>query len=302
MTCILFTKTRIYTDTLHMNEVGEQFHSLTKVKEFKEPIRIRWNALETEPVSDDYNAESFVDTIHGYTCSGNNLIADRFIDNVMKDAASELAKVDPHVKKGEMLKEMVKHDVAVNLNGLLDVYKLIVSSGFVNGSTHGTIIMIGEKACYTWELSSRHAFLGRISRDNPSSYGTGAPYASKVYFTTGDALRAMYTAFWYNDDLSGGMIDIWEMPTVEVPELRRVGVCNHRSLLEIKEILATPVNPENPISPDLVSNDIFSAKMEAIAKISEQVGYDRGAGLIKDPMNRGAKPVKKSTAKPRKSK
>lgn len=311
MTCILITETHIYTDTLHKNEAGEEFHSLTKVKKLKEPVRVKWTALESEPVTEDFNSPSFVDTIHGYTCSGNNFIADLFIDKLVKDAIKELARADLEVKSDGMLKVMIEHGVEVKLNRLLNIYKLIVSLGFVNAATHGTIVLIGEKACYPLEITSRHAFLGKISRDNPTSYGTGATYASKVNFTTGDPVLSMYTAFWYDSDASGGMIDIWEMPTEEVPKLRRVGVCNQRSLVEIREIIVAPTGPDNIRHPDLISTSIFLKKMKDAAKLGEQVGYARGVGSLKDPMKRAVKtrgkpssttrvkqPAKTNTSKP----
>lgn len=265
MTCILITRSAIYTDTLHMGETDEVFHSLTKVKPMRDIARVKWTALESEPVSDESNCASFVDNIHGYTCSGNNKIADLFIKSLFGEASSAATLANPNVKLGGLLKTMLAHDLAVNLNDTLEFYKAVAVAGFVNAATHGTVVLIGEKACYGFELTSRGAYVGRISRDNPVSYGTGAAYASKVLYTTGDPLLAMYTAMWYDDDSTGGMIDIWQMPTVEVPVLCRIGVCNHRSLIQIKEILAAPVT-DDPLHPDLVSAEAMTRHLKAAAK------------------------------------
>jgi hypothetical protein len=293
MTCILFTQKRIYTDTLHINEAGEEFHSLNKVKCLRAGIPVNWTPMANRPVSEESNVEAFTDVIHGYTCSGNNVVANRFIDSLGNELKSVVRAYDPHAKDNatDVVRVATENNLAASLNALVNLYEFVALAGFVNSANMATIILIGEKACYAVEFDSRTAELGRLSRDNPTSYGTGAPYASKMLFTSGDPLLALYTAMWYDSNQTGGMIDIWEMPTVEKPVLRRVGACNRRSLADLRDIIISPILPDNPLPPDLVANDLFEEKLEALAELAEQVGYDRGAGKINDPKNRAAKAI-----------
>lgn len=276
MTCILFTKTHVYTDTLHLDDGGEAFHSLTKIKKLKEPLRVKWTNLESEPISDSSNAASFVDIIHGYTCTGNNLVADRLIDHVIAGAIAVLDEKAIKVKSGEMVKAMEEHQLSVDLNSIRSVYRIIVQGAFVNAITEATVILIGEKACYSIDIGTKRVTVGKIPRDNPTTYGSGGSYASKVYYTTNDPLRAMYTALWYNHEMTGGMIDIWNLPTPEEPHLYRTGVCNQRSLYEIKELLAQPVDPQNPMTADLISSDAIAKKIITVAQTAMEMGYIRG--------------------------
>lgn len=291
MTCLLFTHRRIYTDTLHINEAGEEFHSLNKIKVVKAKIPISWTPLEDQPLSEDSNPPAFTDMIHGYTCSGSNVVTNRFIEILGNELRSVVSAYDPHAKDSpaELVEIAIANNLTASLSNLFLLYKFVSKAGFVNSANMATVILIGEKACYAVEFDQRRPELGRLSRDNPTSYGTGAPYASKALFLTKDPILAMYNAMWHDSDQTGGMIDVWEMPTVEMPELRRAGACNRRTLLEIRDILVAPINPDDPLRPDLISNEIFSAKLETVAEISEQVGYDRGAGKLEDPQNRAAK-------------
>lgn len=303
MTTILITSTRIYTDSNHFasNIKDESFHSLTKIKKLKEPAWVKWTPVEERKVDDDINCPAFVDQIHGYTVTGNNKIADLMIkrlevmatNSVMDAAKAVLDETDD--SKFELIPP---ETYSADLNVLYTIYQGIADFGYVNNSTNTSIILIGEKACYNFTTYIDGVGLGIVKRDNPTAYGSGAEYASKFHYVTGDPIRAVYNAMWYDSEQTGGMIDIWHLPTEEDPRLYREGVCNARPLREIKGLIHGPHDPDKnePMMPDLISYEIHCKVTDESVKLAEQTGYDRGIGKLEDPQNRRAKALEAQRA------
>jgi hypothetical protein len=293
MSTVLITGSEIYTDTQHFaGDSNEKFFSLTKVKTLRDPILVRWEPLKDEKVDEDVNCEAFLDRIHGWTGTGSNKIAlilfDR-LETLSKGAIEKANAAKPDESKGEVVGDPLPPEaMAADLNLLQKVYQGVVDGGFAVGQSYANVILIGEKACYTFQIFGDGCTVGLIRRDNPSAYGTGGTYASKMLFVTGDPIKAMWAAMWHDDKQTGGMIDIWHLPTERDPRLYRAGVCNARPLKEIKDLVHSAAIPDEPMTPDLITYESHLDKLGFVAEKSEQVGYDRATGKLPDPKNRAA--------------
>jgi hypothetical protein len=292
MSTVLITGSEIYTDTQHFaGDSNEKFSSMTKVKTLREPILVRWEPIKDEKIDEDANCEAFMDRIHGWTGTGNTKIALLFFDRLEALKTEAFVKVDamkPDPEKGEVAGDLIPPEAyAASLNLLQIVYQGVVDLGFVIGQSYANIILIGEKACYTFQIFGDGCTVGIVRRDNPAAYGTGGTYASKMLFVTGDPIKAMWAAMWHDDKQTGGMIDIWSLPTEKDPRLYRAGACNMRRLKDIKDLVHSAPSDE-PMLPDLITYESHLDKLAFVADVSEQVGYDRATGKLPDPKNRAA--------------
>lgn len=248
MTCIFFCKTRLYTDTKYVKD-GETFLSMTKVKRLKEPLVVEWKPREGIDQVQSLYPEHFTDSIHGYVVTGANQPADVFMWRLIA----------------------VKGDI----DALYEQYFHVMKGKLVTGDNHFTIILIGEKADYAFSLDYDIVSLRVHPRDDPFAYGTGGDAAMKEWVRTDDPIRAMYSAYWI-DEQSGGVTDIWDLPTVEFPYLNRTGICNNRSYSELKDILNAKI--EGPIQPDFISQALSNALMEGAGLVGEHLGELRALG------------------------
>jgi len=248
MTCIFICHNRIYTDSIHRKD-GEDFQSTTKVKRLKKPLPVTWKPIPNVAVNPERNPEEFTDTIHGYAVTGANKPADMFVRRLVLFSAEE-------------------KDPFNTLNYLYDSYRMASFGGLINQENHFTIILIGQKADYAFMLDFDDVFLQVHERDNPAVYGSGGEYALKEWMRTTDPIRSMYSAYWL-DEHSGGLTDIWRLPTDEYPVLERVGFCNDHSPKELMALLSLPET--NPLPVEFIQSPYADELVEAAFNSGKEI-------------------------------
>jgi hypothetical protein len=258
VTTLFFCKDRLYVDSAHYID-GERFESLSKVRAFHEPFKVTWKPRDGVTINQETYPEAFEDTIHGYVVTGANVPADTLMSRLKK-------------KDGD-------------LDFVFAAYYKVMEGKFVNHLNQFTVIMIGVKACYALCVDPETVELSVVRRDNPTGYGTGGQVAVREYFRHHDAIRAMYAAFWH-DDQSGGIIDVWSLPEPDSP-LWRTGICNSQHPAKIMELLKQAETKR--LRPDLFADELVQHQMGEAADLGECMGYLRGRGIATDPKRRSRK-------------
>src|ERR1700744_1875618 len=202
MTTIFICKGKVYADSNHY--IGEEsFHSLSKINAC-EPFTITWKKpplLDGQQVDDvpqranatDFLMETvpdFEDTIHGYTIAGHNPMGLRYLRDV----------------KDRNFRRVI-----------FDLWKMW-TWGYMSTQHHATLLLFGEQRIY--QISPDNAAgapLVLLPLDEVIAFGSGCEFVLKSYMMhPGEPLRALIETMIY-DEYSEGIIDCWELPSVERP-------------------------------------------------------------------------------------
>lgn len=264
MTTIFFTGGKLYTDTTHRID-GEEFHSLTKVQKLAKPLAVMWNPRKGIDTNEDTYPAAFEDKVHGYTVTGSNPQAEACIANIIRVASKD------------------NEEGIADLDYAFSFYHGVVRAKLINEFNAFTIILIGEKAEYAFGVHFESVDLAVLARKQNHGFGTGGSIAVKEHARTRDPVRSMYAAYWI-DKNSGGMTDIWTLPTVDHPVLERTAVCNARSKVELGKVLNRPI--EEILEPDFVSNAYHIEMLSAWSIAGESIGYQRAIKGMPDPIKR----------------
>lgn len=213
MTAILWQENRIYADSVHLKG-GEIFHSLSKVKKLDKPLRIRLPKNSRRKRIDDW--------VFGWVSTGSNWGAERFVHYF---------------------------EAFENQKALYDAYEGANLLGLANDDNAFEVIFIGAKNNYSFRMDGSEDPLTVQPHSKMFALGSGghriAEYKKK--FTAFDPLRLMQLAC-HVDDMSGGMIDVWEfVPAGKRSSFKRIGIYEPDSKKSFKQLVAD-INTPCPIT------------------------------------------------------
>lgn len=203
MTTIVWRNHRVYSDSAVIKGT-ERYQSLTKIHQLRNPLKMTSDVPEHR------------DTILGWVACG-----------AMDAAAGFVGMLIAKPK----------------LSFVVTIYEMIGKQNLITLENYFEVILIGTKANYAIAPSPDSCEVKIYRHDQCFGLGTGGKIAADLIMDGGyQPIRAMYGAM-YQDRLSGGMVDVWELTKGKNPVFKRIGLCNEVPYENIPDILTKPTKP-----------------------------------------------------------